>query len=246
MPDSRTRRVWIPTLVALVALLAFAPQAGATEYDDEFDEPVACASHEEYEDPCSDEEDPDMDEPVSGCVAGDYEDEHPCSDDDEYDEPDVDEPKDDESEPDFKEPESDDHVRSCEDGPVGRSSRRSSQFEDGCLPQFVRRFVSRVWKFVGEVDYYEEGVLSMTLGRILNLPRKWRTQDDDLLDQDTTVLVSNRARVFEDGKRVSREALDGANDVRVHGKLLRPFRWHEDEDGEPVTTIRAKKVYITG
>ena len=81
-----------------------------------------------------------------------------------------------------------------------------------------------MWKFVGEVDYYEEGVLSMTLGKILNLPRKWRTQDDELLDQDTTVLVSERVRVFQDGKRVARDALDAANDVRVHGKLLRPVQ----------------------
>jgi hypothetical protein len=103
-----------------------------------------------------------------------------------------------------------------------------------------------VWKFVGEVDYYEEGVLSMTMHKILNLPRKWRTQDDELIDGDTTVLVSERVRVFQEGDRVGRDALEAANDVRVHGKLLRPYKWHEDEDGETVPTIRAKKVYITG
>lgn len=209
MPDSRRRRVWIPTLVALVALLAFAPQAGAMGYEEELDEPVACS-------------------------AGDYEHECPA------DEPKVD------SEPDEPKVENNE---SCGDEPAARSANREeseAQFEDGCLPQFVRRFISRVWKFVGEVDYYEEGVLSMTLGKILNLPRKWRTQDDDLLDQDTTVLVSERVRVFQDGKRVGRAALDEANDARVHGKLLRPLKWHADEDGEPVPTIRAKKVYITG
>ena len=103
-----------------------------------------------------------------------------------------------------------------------------------------------MWKFVGEVDYYDSGELGMTLGRVLNLPRKWRRQDDELLDQDTTVLVSERARVFREGKRVSRSELDTANDVRVHGKLMRPALWRADEDGEPVPTIRAKNVYITG
>jgi hypothetical protein len=197
-------------LVALGALLAFAPQAGATESGDE------------------------PDAPVEGCIATDYEHEDPCS---------VDEP--------VKEPEPDDSesndVKSCEDGPVARSAHEEDvEVEDGCLPHFVRSFIRRVWKFVGEVDYYEEGVLSMTLHRILNLPRKWRTEDDEILDQDTTVLVSERVRVFQDEERVGRDALEAANDVRVHGKLMRPFNWLEDEDGETVPTIRAKKVYITG
>ena len=216
MPESRRGRAWFSMLVALVALLAFAPQAGATEYEDEPDAPLACA-------------------------AGDYEHEDGCSKEEPADEPESDEEKSDDSET--------DDVRSCEDGPVARKANGSeddAEFEDGCLPQFVRSFIRRVWKFVGEVDYYEEGVLSMTLHRILNLPRKWRTEDDELLDQDATVLVSERVRVFQDGERVGRDALEAANDVRVHGKLMRPFNWVDDEDGETVPTIRAKKVYITG
>jgi hypothetical protein len=251
MPVSRNLRVWITMLAALGALFAFAPQAGA-EYD-ESDEPVeGCVAHdygdedscwEEEDEPASDEgESEESDDEPDVCFArGDYED--LCSED----EPDLEELKD-EPEADAPKEESD-YVRPCEDGPVARgarSERDEVKFEDGCLPNLVRRFVSRVWKFVGEVDYYEEGVLSMTLGKIRNLPRRWRSQDDELLDQDTTVLVSQRVRVFLDGRRVSRDELDNANDVRVHGKLLRPEKWHADEDGEPVTTIRAKKVYVTG
>jgi hypothetical protein len=194
-------------LVALVALLAFVPQAGATDFEDE------------------------SDTPVEACVSGDY----GCSDE---------EPK-----PDAEEESDDPKMESCGDEPVERHARGSEeavQFEDGCLPHVVRGFLNRVWKFVGEVDYYEVGELSMTLGRILNLPRRWQSQDDELVDQDATVLVGNRARVFVDGKRVAREELDNANDVRVHGKLLRPQMWHADEDGTPVPTIRAKKVYVTG
>ena len=246
MPVSRNFRVWITMLVALVALLAFAPQAGA-EYD-ESDEPVeGCVAHDYGdEDSCWEEEDvsdgegeseESDDEPEVCFARGDY---HEwCSDDEPKDEPEVDEPK-----------EEFEDALSCEDGPVAesahRSKKREAKVEDGCLPHFVRRFISRVWKFVGEVDYYEEGVLSMTMHKILNLPRKWRTQDDELIDGDATVLVSERVRVFQDGKRVGRDALEAANDVRVHGKLLRPFNWHEDEDGETVPTIRAKKVYVTG
>jgi hypothetical protein len=227
-------------LVALLALLAFTPQAGATEYEDE-DTVVGCVAHDD-DDSCSEDDD-----------ESESDDDDESESDDDESESDDDESDDDESESDESKDESEhtgsDGAKSCEDGPVARGangSEHGEQFEDGCLPQFVRRFITRVWKFVGEVDYYEEGVLSMTLGRILNLPRKWRTQDDELLDSDTTVLVSERVRVFQDGARVPRAELDNANDARVHGKLLRPLKWHVDEDGEQVPTIRAKKVYITG
>src|SRR5687768_11853076 len=98
MPDSRKSRVWFPMLLALVALLAFVPQAGATEYEDELDEPVACSAFEEYEDTCSEEE------PPVGCVSGDYEGADPCSDDVESEKP------------------GSDGAKSCEDGPVARSA----------------------------------------------------------------------------------------------------------------------------
>jgi hypothetical protein len=32
----------------------------------------------------------------------------------------------------------------------------------------------------------------------------------------------------------------------VQGKMLAPSKWRKDEDGEPVPTIRAKKVFILG
>jgi hypothetical protein len=168
-------------------------------------------------------------EPVTGCVATGSEYEDPCRGEEPKPEP---------------EPEA---GESCdEEATVSLGRDKGDELEDGCLPQFVRRFITRVWKFVGEVDHYADGELSMTLGKVLNLPRRFRSQDDELLDQDTTVLVSNRVRVFRGGERVSRDELDTANDVRVHGKLLRPRMWRVDDDGSAVPTIRAKKVYITG
>jgi hypothetical protein len=138
----------------------------------------------------------------------------------------------------------------CPPPPGGEPGARPANAEQapacGGPPDFVRGFLSRVWKFVGEADGYEDGRLSITVSRILNLPRRFRTQDDELVDEDALVLVG-RARVYgSDGRRVAKSELDGAENVRVHGKILPTNRWQEDEDGQPVTTIRAKKVYILG
>jgi hypothetical protein len=73
-----------------------------------------------------------------------------------------------------------------------------------------------------------------------------RAQDDELLDQDAIVLVGRGVRVSQGGKRVSSAALADAEQALVHGRLLGPDKWQDDEDGEATPTIRAKKVLITG
>jgi len=118
------------------------------------------------------------------------------------------------------------------------------------VPTLERGFLNRVWKFEGEADGYEDGVLSMTLSKILNLPKRMGGQDDELVDQDTLVLVGSRTRVYDANElvRERREAaeLASAEHVRVQGKMLPPSKWRKDEDDQPVPTIRAKKVFILG
>jgi hypothetical protein len=119
-------------------------------------------------------------------------------------------------------------------------------FQPGAeMPKFDRKFINRVWKFVVEVDSAENGKLEVTIGKILNLPKRFRAQDDELVDEAAIVLLDRKARVYEDGKRVSASKLEDADgNIRVHGKLLNPTKWQDDEDGEKVPTVRAKKVYL--
>lgn len=125
----------------------------------------------------------------------------------------------------------------CGPGPAG-----------GEGPELARGFLNRVWKFNGEIDSYETGKLSITVSRILNLPKKFATQDDELVDEDAIVLVNSKVRIYDEkGKRLRQRALSDADEsVRVAGKLLPPNKWEKDEDGQPVTTIRAKKIYLLG
>jgi hypothetical protein len=133
--------------------------------------------------------------------------------------------------------------------PGGPGAGAQTGPHDG-VPALERGFLNRVWKFEGEADGYRDGVLSMTLSKILNLPKRMAEQDDDLVDQDTVVLVGSSTRVYDGTKlvRERREAseLASAENVRVQGKMLPPSKWRKDEDDQPVPTIRAKKVFILG
>src|SRR5688500_17637648 len=67
MPYSRRGKAWLPMLVALTALLAFAPQASSTEYPDESAPVGACVSGDYEHDPCS----VDEPKPADGETCGD-------------------------------------------------------------------------------------------------------------------------------------------------------------------------------
>jgi hypothetical protein len=114
------------------------------------------------------------------------------------------------------------------------------------LPRFKAAFINRVWRFNGSVDGVEHDELSMTLDSIERLPARFRNQDDELLDQDTTVLVSHRVRVYgPDGSLVDHDWLTAAESVQVRGRLLSPRKWRANEDGDVVPTVRAKRVHVS-
>lgn len=115
------------------------------------------------------------------------------------------------------------------------------------LPHFKASFINRVWTFDGAVDEVdlEAHTLEMTTWGIENLPARFKSQDDDLLDQDTRVLFKSSTRVYDpDGRRVTQDYLTYADNVAVRGKLVAPRRWAEDEDGVKIPTVSAKRLYI--
>ena len=128
-----------------------------------------------------------------------------------------------------------------------RQGRRADP-ECADLPHFKASFLNRVWHFKGALDSFENGEdhsLSITVEYIEDLPRRFRNQDDDLIDQDATVLMRENIRVFSpDGELVNHDELANADYVRVHARVLRPRMWRANEDGDVVPTLRAKRIYI--
>jgi hypothetical protein len=121
-------------------------------------------------------------------------------------------------------------------------------------PALMGGFLSRVWRFDADVDGYDaaSNTLNVTVSKILNLPKRFKTQDDAIVDQDADVIFTKTTKVFgADGKRIRTETgydavLDAADSVAVTGKITPRAKWNKDEDGSPVTTIRAKRVTIAG
>lgn len=136
----------------------------------------------------------------------------------------------------------------------GDSGRAGAKADDHRAPSLKAGFVSRVWRFSADADSYDgtSNTLNVTVTKIFNLPKRFNSQDNDIVDQDADVIFTKKTKVYDaEGKRVRTEgrydvALDDAESVAVTGKIIPQAKWNEDEDGSPVTTIRAKRVTITG
>jgi hypothetical protein len=126
--------------------------------------------------------------------------------------------------------------------------------DDRGTPSLMGGFVSRVWRFAADADSYDaaSNTLNVTVTKMVNLPKRFNAQDDSIIDRDADVIFTKKTKVYDDkGKRLRVEnsydaALDDAESVAVTGKITPPSKWNKDEDGTPVTTVRAKRVTITG
>jgi hypothetical protein len=136
----------------------------------------------------------------------------------------------------------------------GKSSTgEAGKAGDHDAPPLKPAFMKRVWRLSADADSYDgaSNTLNVTVSKIYNLPKRFRSQDDDIVDQDADVIFTRKTKVYDsDGKRLRTEgsydtALDEAKSVSVTGKMLPQSKWNEDEDGSPVTTLRAKRVTIT-
>jgi hypothetical protein len=115
------------------------------------------------------------------------------------------------------------------------------------IPHFKASFINRVWTFDGLVDDVDLAghTLDMTTQNIQDLPTRFASQDDAIVNQDTRVKFASTTRVYDpEGHRVSQDYLDYAEGVSVAGKLMAPAHWATDAEGTAVPTIRAKRIYI--
>lgn len=138
--------------------------------------------------------------------------------------------------------------------PQGPEGQEPDDSEQSPVPSFKPGFLNRILDVRGEVNGLEGNKLDITIARFDKLPKKFKDQDDALVEEAGYALLSKSTRVYargDDGfERVTGEArtkaLDEAERFRGKVKLVKPSAWEEDEDGTPVPTFKAKRIYITG
>jgi len=134
----------------------------------------------------------------------------------------------------------------CVDGSADEASVAGS---DEGPPHFSAAFLRRVVSIEASTDGLVDKTLPISIEAVCGLPRALTKQGAQLAGGDGIALVSSRTSVWKDGIGLpaSRKLieLDGADTVRMRGRLLPPASWQEDEDGNPVPTFTTSRVVIT-
>lgn len=129
-------------------------------------------------------------------------------------------------------------------GGIGDDGGEDSRGLAELLP---RTAFNKVFTFKCDDDGYANGVVSVTITSIKGLGKSIKDDFNEAVDdQDGLVLVGKGVKVLRKGKQVGRGQLDDADEIAVKGKLLKPEQWREDEDGNEIPTIRAKRITILG
>ena len=82
----------------------------------------------------------------------------------------------------------------------------------------------------------------MTIEKVYNLPKKFKDQDDPILDEDADVLVGDKTKVVKDDEPVDASELADAEHGARQGQAAAALEVATRiEDGQPVPTIRAKQ-----
>jgi hypothetical protein len=113
---------------------------------------------------------------------------------------------------------------------------------------FAPAFFSRNWKVLGEVLLTDtlqgKRVIDFNVTKLINPPKHLKDEGKEVADQGALVIVGPKVAITEDGDRITFADLDPDDKIVVTGKFLRNEKWLEDEDGDPVPTIRAKRIVV--
>jgi hypothetical protein len=94
---------------------------------------------------------------------------------------------------------------------------------------------------------YEVGgkkVIEVDVNKLLNPPKKFRDEGDDIADQGALLIVDSKVKITKGGKRISLGDIEADDNLKVSGKFVKPGKWLKDEDDEPTPTLRAKRIEV--
>jgi hypothetical protein len=121
--------------------------------------------------------------------------------------------------------------------------------DDEGPPKFTAAFYEHTFKLDASTDGFEGDQLPISIETVCRVPRALAPQAGQLSGNDGLAKLTDRTRVFKGRTQLegdeARRAVEGADTVTLNGRLRRPARWGEDEDGEPLPTFKARKITVT-
>jgi hypothetical protein len=116
-------------------------------------------------------------------------------------------------------------------------------------PKFTAAFYRRLFTLSVSLDGADGTELPISIEEVCNVPKKLKKQAAQLAGTDGVALVLQRTAIYEGKTLLSGDAattaLDGADTAEIRVRLLKPPKWRQDEDGNPVPTFRIGQVQIT-
>jgi hypothetical protein len=126
---------------------------------------------------------------------------------------------------------------------------RAAGDSGGEAPKFSAAFSKRAIVLDASLDGLDGSELPVSIEQVCDIPKARMKEARQLPGTDGVVLVLPTTGVWQDGKRVSGTAatvaLDGADTASMRVRLVAQRSWHQDEDGNPVPTFRARRIRVT-
>jgi hypothetical protein len=116
-------------------------------------------------------------------------------------------------------------------------------------PKFTAAFYRHMYTLDVSLDGADGKELPISIETVCDVPKSLRKQAVQLSGSDGVARVLQRTQIWQDGALLSgtdaTTALDGADTATMRVRLIKPPKWSEDEDGEPLPTFRTGRIEIT-
>ena len=139
--------------------------------------------------------------------------------------------------------------KNCVSAEEARVHAAGDSGEEGTAPTFTAAFYKRLLLLDVSLDGADGSELPISIEEVCSVPRRLRKQAAQLAGGDGVALLLPRTSVWQGTTQLSGEsattAIDGADTAILRVRLVRPPRWREDEDGNPVPTFRTGRIQVT-
>jgi hypothetical protein len=120
--------------------------------------------------------------------------------------------------------------------------------EEGA-PKFTPAFYRRLFLLEVSLDGADGNELPISIEEVCSVPKRLKKQAAQLAGGDGVALLLRRTTVWQAQTRLTGDAaataVDGADTAILRVRLVKPPKWHEDEDGNRVPTFRIGRIEIT-